>query len=66
MTIKKLLSLVLAAALLLGLGAVAYAVGMSIYRQRQEELRQELQIDERDGETFCERDIEPGAWFYTI
>ncbi len=27
---------------------------------------QELQIDERDGETFCERDIEPGAWFYTI
>ncbi|MBP5199711.1 MAG: serine acetyltransferase [Schwartzia sp.] len=27
---------------------------------------QELQIDEHDGETFCERDLEPGAWFYTI
>ena len=27
---------------------------------------QELQLDERDGETFCERDMSPGAWFYTI
>lgn len=27
---------------------------------------QELQIDEHDGEAFCERDIAPGAWFYTI
>lgn len=27
---------------------------------------QELQIDEHDGETFCERDLEQGAWFYTI
>ncbi len=27
---------------------------------------QELQLDERDGETFCEHDIAPGAWFYTI
>lgn len=27
---------------------------------------QELQIDERDGEAFCEHDIAPGAWFYTI
>jgi serine O-acetyltransferase len=27
---------------------------------------QELQLDERDGDAFCERDIAPGAWFYTI
>ena len=27
---------------------------------------QELQLDERDGENFCEHDMEPGAWFYTI
>lgn len=27
---------------------------------------QELQLDERDGENFCEHDISPGAWFYTI
>ena len=27
---------------------------------------QELQIDESDGETFCEHDLEQGAWFYTI
>lgn len=27
---------------------------------------QELQLDERDGEAFCEHDIAPGAWFYTI
>lgn len=27
---------------------------------------QELQLDERDGDAFCERDMAPGAWFYTI
>ena len=27
---------------------------------------QELQIDERDGGTFQEKEIAPGAWFYTI
>ena len=27
---------------------------------------QELQIDERDSETFRERELEQGAWFYTI
>ena len=27
---------------------------------------QELQLDERNGECFSERDISPGAWFYTI
>lgn len=27
---------------------------------------QELQIDERDGTSFKEKEIAPGAWFYTI
>ena len=27
---------------------------------------QELQLDERDGEAFCEHDMAPGAWFYMI
>jgi hypothetical protein len=54
MKTKRIVTLALAAALLLGLGAVACAVGMSIYRQRQEELRQELQIDENKVEDYVE------------
>ena len=54
MKMKRIVTLALAAALLLGLGAVACAVGMSIYRQRQEELRQELQIDENKVEDYVE------------
>ena len=36
---KRIITFTLAAALILGLSAVAYAIGISIHRQRQEKLR---------------------------
>ena len=51
---KRLVTLALAAVLILALGATAWAIGMSIHRQRQEELRQELQVDENRVEDYVE------------
>ena len=51
---KKIISLALAAALVLALGTAAYAIGMSIHRQRQEELRHELKIDENNITDYVE------------
>ena len=51
---KRIITLALAAALILGLGTVAYAVSLSIHRQRQEELREDLQIDENHVTDYVE------------
>lgn len=54
MKAKRIITFALAAALILGLSAVAYAIGISIHRQRQEKLRQELQIDENNVTDYME------------
>ena len=54
MKAKRIITFALAAALILGLSAVAYAIGISIHRQRQEKLRQELQIDENNVTDYVE------------
>ncbi len=51
---KRIITLALAAALILGLSAVAYAISVGIHRQRQEKLRQELQIDENNVTDYVE------------
>ena len=51
---KRIVTLALAAALILALGAAAWAIGLSIHRQRQQELRQELQVDENRVEDYVE------------
>ena len=51
---KRIITLALAAALILALGVTAYAIGVSIYRQRQEELREQLQIDENQVTDYVE------------
>ena len=51
---KRIITFTLAAALILGLSAVAYAIGISIHRQRQEKLRYELQIDENNVTDYVE------------
>ena len=51
---RRVFAIALAAALILALGAVAYAIGVSIYRQRQEELRHELKIDENNITDYVE------------
>ena len=51
---KRIITFALAAALILGLSAVAYAIGISIHRQRQEKLRYELQIDENNVTDYVE------------
>lgn len=54
MNSKRIVTLALAAALILALGATAWALGMSIHRQRQEELREELRVDENHVEDYVE------------
>ncbi|MBR3474966.1 MAG: hypothetical protein IKH34_07875 [Oscillospiraceae bacterium] len=51
---KRIITFALAAALILGLSAVAYAIGISIHRKRQEKLRYELQIDENNVTDYVE------------
>ena len=51
---KRIITFALAAALILALGTVAYAIGVSIHRQRQEELREQLQIDENQVTDYVE------------
>ena len=52
---RKVLRVILIAAIIAALmGATAYAIGKSIQRQRQEELRNTLQIDENDVTDYVE------------
>ena len=51
---KRIITFALAAALILALGTVAYAIGMSIHRLRQEELRKQLQIEENQVADYVE------------
>ena len=51
---RRVRSLLLVAAIVCLLGASAYALGISIHRQRQEEIRSELQIDEHHVEDYVE------------
>ena len=51
---KRIITFALAAALILGLGTIAYAIGLSIHRLRQEELREHLQIDENQVTDYVE------------
>ncbi len=51
---KRIITFALAAALILALGTVAYAIGVSIHRQRQEELREQMQIDENQVTDYVE------------
>ena len=50
---KRFVSLLLAAALILSLGLVAYAVG-SVHLARQQELRQDLKIEENKTDSYVE------------
>ncbi len=54
MSKKRIITLALAAALILALGVTACAIGVSIHRQRQEALRHELQIDENNVTDYVE------------
>ena len=51
---KRIITFALAAALILALGVTAYAIGVSIHRRRQEELRAQLQIDENQVADYVE------------
>ena len=51
---KRIITFALAAALILALGTVSYAIGVSIHRQRQEELREQMQIDENQVTDYVE------------
>ena len=53
---KRLLALVLAAALILALGAAAYAV-WSIHEARQRELREDLRIEESNVSSYTEYEL---------
>ena len=53
MKTKRMVSLALAAALILSLGLAAYAVG-SIHLARQQELRQDLKVDENKAGSYVE------------
>ena len=53
---KRLLALVLAAALILALGAAAYAV-WSIHEARQRELKEDLRIEESSVSSYMEYDV---------
>ncbi len=55
-TTKRLLTLALAAALLLALGAAAYAV-WSIHISRQQDLRTDLKIEESNASSYMEYDV---------
>ena len=55
-TAKRLLTLALAATLLLALGAAAYAV-WSIHISRQEDLRSDLKIEENNAGSYMEYDV---------
>lgn len=54
---KRIISFALAAALILALGTAAYAIGVNIHRQRQEELRRKLEIDENNITDYVEYPI---------
>lgn len=54
MSKKRIITFALAAALILALGVTAYAIGVSIHRRRQEELRAQLQIDENQVADYVE------------
>ena len=59
---RRAITFALVAALILGLSVTAYAIGMGIHRQRQEELRQELQVEENNVTDYVEFDVpEDGA-----
>lgn len=51
---KRIITFALAAALILGLGTIGYATGLSIHRLRQEELRDQLQIDKNQVTDYVE------------
>lgn len=53
---KRIVSLALAAALILALGITAYAV-WSIHSARQQELREDMLIDEKDVNSYVEFDL---------
>ena len=55
-TSKRLFTLALAAALLLALGAAAYAV-WSIHISRQQDLRSDLKIEENNASSYTEYDV---------
>ena len=55
-TTKRLLTLALAAALLLALGAAAWAV-WSIHISRQQDLRSDLKIEENNASSYMEYDV---------
>ena len=66
---RRVVSLALAAALLIALGVTAYAVGMSIHKRRQEALRQSLGIQNAPAYVEYETDgseSEPGDGAPTI
>lgn len=53
--LRKTARTILLAAVIAGLlGVTAFALGLSIHRQRQEEIRQQLKIDENDVEDYVE------------
>lgn len=54
---RRAVTLALAAALLLALGVTAYAVGLSIHAKRQEELREEYQVEENHVNAYREYEI---------
>lgn len=58
---KRAFSVLLAAALIFALGVTAYAVGSSIHKQRQAEIREQLQIDENKVEDYVEYQLPEDA-----
>ncbi len=62
---RRAVTLALAAALLLALGVTAYAVGLSIHAKRQEELRNEYQVEENHVNAYREyetpEEAQPGV-----
>ena len=62
---RRAVTLALAAALLLALGVTAYAVGLSIHAKRQEELRNEYQVEENHVNAYREyetpEEVQPGV-----
>ncbi len=59
MKTKRLISVALAAALVLALGAAAYAV-WSVHAARQQELREDLQIDDNHVDSYVEYAVPEG------
>ena len=62
---RRAVTLALAAALLLALGVTAYAVSLSIHARRQEELREEYQVEANHVNAYREYEtpegVEPGV-----